>query len=291
MTKCIAKFPAAKGLPPLEEPIAGAAIEALLREENAKDAAEHAANRPDDPARLRASDAYKCARQLGFRMEKVPKDIELDARALMTFRIGDVYHDIVQRAIIRHLNAKTEVDFDLRPKLSLYGRADFAYDDVVGEIKSQSGYGFDVSTGAKKSADGPGPKVDHLLQPGFAAVSPQIAASKIHIVYLNKDRGVVAEWLIGLDDPLPHLGGQSVRELVNIEAARLRSVLADLDDGCIPARVVPGYGTVDEPPPEGSRAQPWNCRFCAWQPTCAGLESGPVPIDLVKPREPEAVAA
>lgn len=276
-----------KGLPPLAEPLAGAAIEARLSADNERRSAEHEANRSEDPARLVASDAYACARKVALSRLRVPKDITYDAAALMTFRAGDFYHQITQEAMIQALDMRCEVEFDLRPKLSLYGKADGTYEidgaRRVVEIKSQSGYGFDLATGAKRSDSGPGPKIDHLLQAGFAAVSPQIQADAVHVIYVNKDRGVVAEWVIGLDDPLPHIddGTLSIRNLLNVEAKRLSLVLHYLDQDTMPARLVPGYGLVEDPPEPGQRgAKPWNCAYCPWQPSCAGWVTDQFPFTL-----------
>lgn len=263
-----------KGTPPLEQPIAGLAIEARLREEEARRSAEHAANRHATPARLRASDAYKCARQIAYRSLGVPPDVTYDAQQLMTFRAGDFYHSVVQAAVAETLKARIEVDFDLRPEWDLYGKCDYVFehdgDVVAGEIKSQAGYGFDLATGAKKSSDGPGPKLDHLLQVGMAATSPQIDAAYVHVVYISKDRGVVAEWMLGLDEELRHLEDRTLRDLVEEELQRTVLVLASLDAGVIPARDVPGHGlVVGEPPAAYTRDDPWTCRYCSWQPSCA----------------------
>lgn len=263
-----------KGLPPLEDAIAGIAIEMRLQEERERRDEEHVAERSKDPAFFAASDAYGCTRKVALGRLGVPKDIQYDAATLMTFRVGDWYHQVTQEAIVQWLNARCEVDFDWRPTFSLWGRCDAVYEPdwgkTVAEIKSQSGYGFDLATGARKSAEGPGPKIDHLIQAGMAALSPSIEATHVHPIYINKDRGVVAEWVIGVDEELPHLEGQTVRQLVADEFERLAAIKADLDDGHMPARMVPGYGLVDhEPPEKDSRDNPWNCRYCSWQPSCA----------------------
>lgn len=267
--------PPVKGLPPLEQPVAGLAIEQRLNDERARKDDEHAANRSDTPAMFTASDGYSCERKIAFGRLGVPKDITYDAAALMTFKAGDFYHQIAQEALVQWLDCRCEVDFDWRPVFSLYGRCDGVYERgrrTVVEIKSQAGYGFDLATGAKRSNDGPGPKLDHLMQAGFAALSPTIQADAVHIVYINKDRGVVAEWIVGVDDELPHLGGATVREIVSAEIVRLTAVAATMDAGHLPAREIPGYGLVEGDPPEkDSRDQPWNCRYCSWQPTCSGL--------------------
>lgn len=280
-----------KGLRPLEVPIAGAAIEARLAADKERREAEHEANRSDDPARLIASDAHACARKVALGRLRVPKDITYDAATLMTFRAGDFYHQITQEAMVQALDMRCEIEFDLRPELSLYGKADGMYEADgqrrVVEIKSQSGYGFDLATGAKRSDAGPGPKIDHLMQGGFAAVAPQIQADAVHIVYLNKDRGVVAEWVIELDEALPHLTAKdadtptTIRSLINGEAKRLSLVLRYLDNDIMPARLVPGYGLVDhDPPMPGSRDKPWNCAYCPWQPSCSDWPAEQFPFVL-----------
>lgn len=262
-----------KGLPPREESIAGVAIERRLKEEEARRSADHAAARSDDPAFFAASDAYGCTRKVALGRLGVPKDIQYDAATLMTFRVGDWYHQVTQESLVQALDCRCEVDFDWRPTFSLWGRCDGVYEPEWGktvvEIKSQSGYGFDLATGAKKSAEGPGPKIDHLIQAGMAAMSPTIDASHVHIIYINKDRGVVAEWVIGINEELPHLEGRAITELVYEEFARLGDIKAELDEGLMPARMVPGYGFVDDPPEKDSRDNPWNCRYCSWQPSCA----------------------
>lgn len=263
---------AVRGMPPLEKPVAGLAIEARLREESTRREQEHADNRSDTPAQFTASDAYACERKIAFGRLGVPKDIQYDAAALMTFRAGDFYHQVAQEALVQWLDCHCEVDFDWRPSFSLYGRCDGVYDGTVVEIKSQSGYGFDKATGAKRSDEGPGPKIDHLIQGGLAALSPTIGAERVHVVYINKDRGVVAEWMVGVDQRLPHLADTTIRELVDTELERLAAVGEVIAAGDLPARNVPGYGTVEhEPPAKDSRDNPWNCRYCSWQPTCAGL--------------------
>ena len=278
-----------KGLPPMDEPLAGAAIEARLAAEKARRDADHEANRSDDPARLVASDAYGCARKVALGRLRVPKDITYDAATLMSFRAGDFYHQITQEAMVQALDMRCEVEFDLRPKLSLYGKADGVYEvdgqRRVVEIKSRSGYGFDLATGAKRSDAGPGPKIDHLLQAGFAAFAPQIQATAVHVVYINKDRGVCAEWVVGVDDPLPHLrNGEDVptlRGLLNAESKRLALILHYLDQGIMPARLVPGYGLVNDPPAAGERgAQPWNCVYCPYQPSCSKWSPNQFPFTL-----------
>lgn len=273
-------------MPPLSEPIAGPAITLRLRQER-----ESGGERPTAfGTRLRCSDARACSRKIAFGMLKVPKDIPLTDDALMAFKAGDFYHQIVQEALVQTLDARCEVPIDWSPTISLSGHADAAFEwygkKVVAEIKSMAGYGFDYAVGNRKSKTGPGPKVEHLVQAGLYALAPQINAEAVHVIYVSKDRGTCGEWLIGVDDELRHLEDTpTVRSLVGEEIARLLGLLKRVDGGEIPKRFIPGHGVVNDPPEAGSRGDPWQCRFCAWQPTCAGLPSGPLPIDLVTKTE------
>lgn len=282
MNRQISAFPDTKGLPPLEEPFAAVHVEERLR----SDATPRGLAAP---TRLRCSDANACERKLAFSSLGIPKDIKYDAQDLLNFQSGDWYHQIVQEALVEGFDARCEVQIDWSPRVSLSGHCDAVYGGsgrFVGEpktaveIKSMKGFGFDLAVGKRKSDDGPGPKVDHLLQAGLYGLAPAIEAERVHMIYINRDQNTIAEWLIGVDEPLRHLAGPTgaptIRELVDNELARLATVLQQIDDGTLPARLVPGYGLVQDPPQADSRVEPWNCRWCAWQPTCASLAANPL---------------
>lgn len=282
------------GLAPLAKPVAGAAIEDRLREERD----DRGNSRSEAPrGRVNCSDALKCSRQIAFKTLGLPRDIELTPEAMLTFRAGDFFHQVVQEALVRTFDARLEVPVDWSPELSLSGYGDAVYNKespvTAVEIKSMAGYGFLLATGGRKSREGPGPKADHLTQAGLFALAPQIAAERVHIIYVSKDTCRVAEWIIGVDDELDHLGGQTVRQMVEAEKVRLAGILSRLDDGTVPKRYVPGHGVVVDPTtPKDAPVDPapWNCGYCAWQPTCAGLERGPVPVSLVMPEREEVPA-
>src|SRR5436309_209772 len=107
-------------------------VRRLLKEERERQAEEHAANRSDDPAFFAASDAYACPRKIAFGRLGVPKDITYDAAALMTFRVGDWYHQVAQEALVQWVDCRCEVDFDWRPTFSLWGRCDGVYEPEWG---------------------------------------------------------------------------------------------------------------------------------------------------------------
>lgn len=264
-----------KGMPPLDEPLLAAAIEAKLRDERVDRSLAAA-------TRLRCSDANACARKVAFASLGVPRDVKYSPESLIAFRAGDAYHQMAQEAATSWLDARCEIPVDWTPQgLSLSGHADAVYEGdegkVVVEIKSMAGYGFKIATGQVKRGDQlPGPKLEHLLQAGLYGLAPQIDARWVHIVYIDKDRNTTAEWLVSIDEPLAHLDGSTVRDLVKAEQDRLRVILGELDEGHLPAREIPGFGLVDDPPAAESRDNPWNCRYCSWQPTCVGLASGRV---------------
>jgi hypothetical protein len=285
-----------KGMPPLDEPVLARAIEERLRTGRPDRALAH-------PTRLRCSDAYKCARQLAFASLGVPKDVQYSPESLLAFAAGDVYGQIAGEAAARAVDAALETPVDWTDGgCSLSGHADVVYrlaelkrllpadhpllddlrqrgatgaDVVCGEVKSMAGYGFRIcaGTGPAKVKELPGPKREHLLQCGLYGLSPSIGARWLHMVYIDKDRNLTAEWIIGVDEPLMHLGGLSARQLVAEEVERMNQVLAVIDAGNLPARDVPGFGRVEDPPPADAPkgSEPWNCRYCSWQPTCAAL--------------------
>lgn len=279
-----------KGMPPLDVPILAKAIETRLRDQLVD------RNLAAD-TRLRCSDAYACARKIAFSSLGVPKDVAYSRESLIAFRAGDAYHHIAQEAAVASLDARCEYPVDWTPVLSLSGHCDGVYtlgqlkgllgpehkvvtdlwdkgakgsDRVAVEIKSTAGYAFRLATG-RSGNEPPGPKIEHLIQVGLYALSPQVSAKWVHVALIDKDRNLTAEWLIGVDEPLPHLGGRTVRQLITQECERLAQLLAEMDNGDLPARNIPGFGMVDDPPSADSRDNPWNCRYCAWQPTCTTL--------------------
>lgn len=242
---------------------------------------------PDRPARLKASDAMSCARRIAFGSLGVPRDIPPDPGQQKRFHDGDVVDSASKAELACTLDARVDVAFDLRPDgHDLWGKADACYDDVVVEVKSKAARSFHYLVAGRN----PGPEADNLVQAGFAAVAPQIDAARVHMVYVGKpdragDEVEVAEWVIPLDQPLTHLadGGDAptVQVLVDDELRRLARVLGVIDDGDLPPRHIPGWGrdgmVRHTPPDRDSEGGPWQCRFCPWQPTCAGLAPEIVP--------------
>jgi hypothetical protein len=99
---------------------------------------------------------------------------------------------------------------------------------------------------------------------------------------VNKATSDIADWIIGVDEPLPHLDGRTVRTMVADELRRMAGILSRIDAGQLPRAVIPGHGVVLNPPARDSKGQPWNCRYCAFQPTCAALGPDVVTVETLR---------
>lgn len=282
------------GMSPLDPGPVGSFIGTRLAADN-----DVAGDRPTaDNTPLRGSEALHCSRQVAFRIIGLSPDIPLDGATLLVFRAGHIWHDqIIQPALVERYGAEIEVMATWMPHLGLSCWLDAAYlpatdDELVGrftkvavEIKSMASYGFDLATGTRtRLGESPGPKIEHVCQSALGAMAPNVAADASHIIYASKERGVLAEWIYGLDDPLPHLGGSTAREIGTAELTRMAGILGRIENGELPRPVVPGHGLVTNPPARDSKGQPWNCRYCAWQPTCARLGTDVVPLTSITVR-------
>ncbi len=276
------------GMPPLDDGPLAAYIGNKLADDNKA----RGPRATSGGTRLRGSQALSCARKIAFESIGYPGDVELDTKTLTAFRYGHLAHDdLIQPALVECFGAEVEVGATWMPELSLSLWLDAVYEAPVKtavEIKSMASYGFDVATGAKKNSREPaGPKAEHVVQSALGALAPDVGAERQHIIYLSKERGSIAEWIFGVDEPLPHLEGATPRELVTEELARMAGILGRLDDGLLPRRVIPGHGLVIDPPAKDSKGQPWLCRYCAFQPTCAGLSADVVPLSSLPIRTGE----
>lgn len=242
-----------------------------------------------DDTRLRGSQARQCSRKIYFDAQGIAETVEIEDSTLAAFEVGNAWHEVIQFALQEKFNADVEVAVSYKEHgLSLSGSADatylYGFARVCVEIKSMKAYGWDLAVRGNMSFNQRGgPKLEHIAQAGVYANSPQIQADVIHMIYVNKDTGELAEWLLKWEDDLGPLGypGLTVRQLVDEELARLASILADAERGIVPAREIPGHGLVPDPPPAGSRGTPWNCRFCGHQPLCEGLVAEAFPLSTL----------
>jgi hypothetical protein len=107
------------------------------------------------------------------------------------------------------------------------------------------------------------------------------------MIYVDKDKHSIAEWLLDMDEPYERYQGWTPRQLAEAELERMEGILGRLDSGMLPARHIPGHGRVTVVPDPDSYDQPWQCRYCRFNETCSNLPATPVEIP---PRQPELTA-
>lgn len=229
-----------------------------------------------DDTLLRGSDAYGCARKIALGALRIPKDITYTNEQLLAFRAGDDHHKHLQAILAADFDAELEVPISYKTLgIEVSGHADAFYTHDrqrrVVEIKTMKQYPFDKAIG------GEGPRLGDLLQGGIYANSPQLQADAVHICYLNKQDGALAEWIIGLGDQVgPE--DEKLIELVREELERLQQIADDIHAGLLPWRRIPGFGVVKDPTGPKGENHDWRCDYCSWQPTCARLPVSKVPI-------------
>jgi hypothetical protein len=268
--------------------------EPLLAAALADDLANNRAAQPDRPTAdrtlLRGSDAYRCARQIAFGALKVPRVVPFPTDTLMAFDAGQHHHTRLQGLLASKFGAELEVPVSYKDQgIDVSGHADAAYQwkgkKRCVEIKSMKAYPFLKSAGGTdkfgRQVEPEGPKIEHVLQCGLYGYAPQIQADELYLVYLNKEDGHLAEWLIPMAGEPVGPDGEDVITLVKAELDRLSAIAADIGNGLLPWRNIPGYGVVKDPPEPGSKGQPWNCAYCGWQPLCADLPASKVPVALI----------
>lgn len=270
------------------EPILGAALAEDLEHNRAAQGEKATA----DNTLLRGSDAYACGRKIAFAALRIPKVVPWTPSTLMAFDNGEAIHVRLQGVLAAKFGAELEVPISYKeqgPDVS--GHADAFYivstdtgcDRRVVEIKSMKSYPFLKAAGGMdrgREVQPEGPKMEHVLQAGIYGCSPQLKADTLHMIYLAKEDGRVAEWLIPIRDHPFGPRGEDVFTLVMAELGRLARIEADIRKGLLPWRRIPGYGVVKNPPAADSKDEPWNCRYCAWQPLCADLPPSPIAATL-----------
>lgn len=265
----------ADGLAPAATPV-GDAMHAAVRELGDTDLA---------GVRLRASDALRCARWLGFRMFGTPSDIADDYKPEKR-SAGDAIDRAAKKVLAEKFGADVDVHFDLLPDVPLGGVGDAMLTTplglTAGEIKSSSTGKLMGVLGNWRNTPA-GPEAAWVVQAALLAIAKRAAAVQVWF-FSNEDlQRKPAEWLIGMDDPLVHLPAIKVdergepiwdtpRRAAIREARRQQRILQVVAEGRLPRRELPGYGLVQFPPSMAQEgADPWQCRFCVYQPTCSKL--------------------
>jgi hypothetical protein len=268
-------------------------------------AAQLRAERQDRPlatpgTRYRISSAMACARQIGFRLLDVPPDLPLPPATLAAFAMGDDWHALIQRAIVQQVGEWVDLEVPCHiPGTTIGGHADAVLWDhgvdgiatqarTVVEIKSVASFGFKLAVEGIDGGPAEGPKVEHVCQAAMYALA--LDATDLWIIYADKATGAIADWHLGMGDVVDDADGtgSTPRWLAVEEVNRLVGLDQTIGAGMLPGRWIPGYtqrvwdpdtdpGEVQKPPAAGTRGQPWQCRYCQWQPTCVEVGPGVVP--------------
>ncbi len=229
----------------------------------------------DDPARqrrtsrIRMSQAGKCLRQIAYDAIGHPADVPLSDATVASFTAGDMWHETLQAYLAAKLGAEIEVECSLPlGDEILIGHCDALVTDEMGrlavwEIKSMAPYSWKLTVKGGKDTPPEGPKPEHITQASLYAKA--LGADIITLAYVDKATGTWATHSQDVD-----------MQAVSHQMDDFHTVKTAIDSGYLPARVIPGYGVVDNPPDRQSKNQPWQCRYCPYQPSCAKLGPGKV---------------
>lgn len=236
-----------RGNPPSTEPRFGALLAATW-------AAEHMSeeDRPFaiEGARLRASWAGKCARDIGYRLAGVEQSNPAGIAAHFRMRLGSLVHEDLQPifakmfpgASIEHVADWSEMGLPGASHVDVFLVTEPDKRRTVIEIKTVGGYGFKTMVGARGPAQGP--KFTALLQGALSGRA--LHADDVTIIYLSMENlspreaekigadeigRFYAEWTYTVDQ---------LAEITDREIARLGKVLDVVDAGELPPRQIPG---------------------------------------------------
>jgi hypothetical protein len=246
----------------------------------------------------RGSQAGGCDRSIAFDMMSAEPSEEILDSTLMAFKTGQHLHELVQAAMVRQYDMDCEVPVDLRPLgYPISGHADGVYVfeglTIVAEIKTKKAYPMKL---ARRQLT---PELHEVQQAGMYGMG--VGADAIHLIYYAKDNagtarkptdfveaGETVEWLLFMDEPVPG-DGRTVEQVASAEATRITAIAGQVEDGMIPERFIPGYGTVPALPDPGSMDAPWRCRYCDYWGLCETLPAGQVPAaDVLIPIRKDA---
>ncbi len=192
-------------------------------------------------APMRASWAGMCERQISYMLSAEPaSDAGPDPAREIAFAVGHAIGDLIARAL-RDLYPEGAPEAegvigqagDGRPLIGCH--ADYATATDLWEIKTMKSYAFGLALQR-------GVQDHHLTQAALGAKA--LGATQVHLVYVDKDQGRLAEWAYGPDVWQP---------MAEREVARFAAIWSAL----------PKLGA-----PIDEARKHWRCRFCAWATTC-----------------------
>lgn len=266
--------------------------EAALNHLREKRAATGGHRPTSDGTRGRGSISHQCARRIALDVVGAPKSMPDNDWSLIAFQVGQDWHDRTQYVLRRDFDARLEVPVSWKPRYDVSGNVDGVCDvnPLTGEhrtnlttieIKTMKQWSWDYhATGRKRQTYGwreaaAGPKPEHIAQAGMYALAPQLESKYLWFIYACKNDGAIAEWIIDVDEPLPHIeGNPTVRDIAMAELERQQKIFDVIDAGEIPKPVVPGHGLVADPMDDNYDTRYWGCQFCPHRLTCADMGTG-----------------
>lgn len=279
-----------EGNPPIADPI----YAPLLAQRWAQEAmAEEEREFAIPGTRIRMSWSGKCARELGYLINKVEPSNPFDEATYWTFAMGSHVHEVFQAYMTEIFpNAEIEVKVDMRPSgLDASGHIDMI--DVNGnkkriavEVKSINGFGFKMAVGARGPAQGP--RLAAFTQGAMNALAHD--ADEMRVIYFSLENLSPAEMTkLGWSEPWKKFcaewvySRQEYTEIAQKEIKRMNKVLEFLDEGLLPPRQIP-----DEKIPPKARitdvnkgawqlvedgavveaGTTWHCLYCPYRDRC-----------------------
>jgi hypothetical protein len=258
-------------------------------------------------ARFRHSDAGNCARAIAYAAMDLPESNPMDLPGYWVVELGKLIHALWQEELVKQFpGAEVEVKVhegrraghvDAVVKLPVARSEAEPYDGVrviAIEGKSVGGYAYQLAVGAKGQPQGP--KDKHVVQAALHGRATD--ADEVVVVYWGRDAISVqqaerkgfdqltrftAEWTFTREQYEP---------VADAEIARVEGILSLLDDGVLPARIIPGLpkGAMVVQPQKGawvatrdgqaiSSGTAWQCPYCRWQDTCSRTAPGRTPVE------------
>lgn len=262
-----------------------------------------------EDTRLRNSLAGNCARALSYYALGVPESNPFDIPGIIVTRNGTRQHDLIQPVLVEAHGMEIEVP--VRHGGTTSGSADgFIWEDdapngeeVCWEHKNVGGYKYKKAIGIPPASSVPqGPNKSHIIQGAVNALAKDVqllvityatwemvSRQQARRYKLSERQRVVSQWTFARDYWEP---------IARAELSRMERVLALVEDGELPARVIPdpelapGH-RVEDPStgawmaydPHGVQVDggtTWHCDYCSWQDFCAVMPSGRTPVaDMV----------
>jgi hypothetical protein len=221
---------------------------------------------PTHPGAVWASEVRNCARMIGFRLADVPRTEPFQFHSTFTFRMGNLIHLDVQKALELEYgdDVRFEVDWETG---GISGRADVVTADEVMEIKSINAFSFKAAVYGSKHVPPAGPKPEPKLQALLSAFV--LKKHRARVIFVTK--GATLREPITIADWTYDLNPENV-ELVAEEMGRMRGIRDVVAAGELPKPVHDGK-VIGNPTSHG-----YPCSYCGWQSVCQPTPRGRIKL-------------